>query len=301
MELRQMEYFVALAEEQQFTRAAELTMVSQSGLSAAIRGLEEDLQTQLFLRTTRKVELTDAGHALLPFARSLLTQAAAGRDAVIATKADLGGRLRVGSEQCLGVLDVPELLERFHRRYAQVEIEFEQAGSQTLLAELRAGELDVAFIAGPDSGSPTHQRFGTFEHVQLSSEPLVLLAPPDSHLATKTRIDWACLDGVAFIDFHPSWAARMLNDEAFEARGVRRRVKFTVNDVHTLLDMVRRGLGVALVPRPIASKPQAAELAALRLVDPAAPRWVVTAVAGAYDRSAPAASKLMEMLPGRDG
>ena len=293
-----MEYFVALAEEQQFTRAAELTTVSQSGLSAAIRSLEEDLQTPLFLRTTRRVELTEAGHALLPFARTLLAQAAAGRDAVIATKSELSGRLRVGSEQCLGVVDVPELLERFHRRYPQVEIEFEQAGSQTLLGQIRTGELDVAFIAGPDSR--THMRLGTVEHVELSSEPLVLLAPPDSHLATKSRIEWSCLDGLDFIDFHSSWAVRLLNDEAFEARGIHRRVRFTVNDVHTLLDMVQRGLGVAIVPRPIASKPEAATLATLRLTDLSAPRWVVTAVAGAYDRSAVAASKLMEMLPARE-
>ena len=82
MELRQLEYVVALAEEGQFTRAADLVRISQSGLSAAIRGLESELGCRLFERTTRKVELTQAGQALLPFARSILAQAAAARDAI---------------------------------------------------------------------------------------------------------------------------------------------------------------------------------------------------------------------------
>ncbi len=141
MDLRQMEYFVALAEEQQFTRAAEITRVSQSGLSASIRTLEDELQATLFTRSTRKVELTDAGRALLPHARSLLSQAVAGKDAVVATRAEVLGELRVGGEQCLGAIDVPELLERFHHRYPKVRVVFAQAGSYALLESMRMGEL----------------------------------------------------------------------------------------------------------------------------------------------------------------
>ena len=99
MDLRQMEYLVALADEQHFTRAAALCGVSQSGLSAAIRGLEAELGTVLFSRTTRRVEPTDAGLALLPYARELLTQASAGRDAVVRVTRELSGQLRVGAEQ----------------------------------------------------------------------------------------------------------------------------------------------------------------------------------------------------------
>lgn len=108
--------------------------VSQSGLSAAIRGLERELGTVLFTRTTRHVEPTDAGHALLPYARELLSRASAGRDAVVRVTRELSGQLRVGAEQCLGVVDVPALLERFQRRYPQVTIHFSQAGSYDLLA-----------------------------------------------------------------------------------------------------------------------------------------------------------------------
>ncbi|MHB1173443.1 MAG: LysR family transcriptional regulator [Lacisediminihabitans sp.] len=305
MDLRQMEYFVALAEEQQFTRAAELTMVSQSGLSASIRSLEDELQTRLFTRTTRKVQLTAAGAALLPHARSLLAQATAGRDAVKATLGTLGGQLRVGSEQCLGVLDVSELLERFHRCYPRVEIEFEQDGSQSLLSRLRSGDLDVAFIAGgsdPDSKAST--RLSGLEQIPIASEPLVLLCHPDNPLASQRRVSWSELEDQVFVDFKASWAVRLLNDQAFSVRGLTRRVGFTVNDVHTMLDLIQRGLAIALVPRPIASKPQAAGLHKSSLADVSTPDWVVTAVMGSAgrssERSAPLAAKLLELLPVRD-
>ena len=155
MDLRQMEYFVAVAEENQFTRAAEITRVSQSGLSAAIKSLEDELNTKLFTRTTRRVDLTPAGHALFPHARNLLAEANAGRDAVTATLGQLTGSLHVGAEQCLGAVNVPELLERFHSRHPEVEITFAQQGSADLLTQLRDGTLDLAFVAGtPDTMDP---------------------------------------------------------------------------------------------------------------------------------------------------
>nr|BFF21231.1 hypothetical protein GCM10025730_47520 [Promicromonospora thailandica] len=172
MELRQMEYLVALAEERQFTRAAELTGVSQSGLSAAIRNLEVELGTRLFTRTTRRVEPTEAGLALLPFARSMLSSATEARDAVVQVSRELAGTLRVGAEQCLGLVDVASLLERFHRRYPRVEIAFSQAGSHELLAEVRDGGLDVAFVATAD-------HVGVLPRTVLGQEPVVLLCPPD--------------------------------------------------------------------------------------------------------------------------
>ncbi|MGO1342083.1 MAG: LysR family transcriptional regulator, partial [Cellulosimicrobium funkei] len=181
MDLRQMEYLVALADERQFTRAAQLVGVSQSGLSAAVRGLEEELGASLFTRTTRRVEPTEAGLALLPYARSMLAQAAAARDAVVRATRALSGSLRVGSEQCLGVLDVTALLERFHRRYPQVEIHFAQAGSHDLLARVREGDLDVAFVA-------TTEHLGPLSQTVLGSEPLVLVCAPEHPLAGRGRV-----------------------------------------------------------------------------------------------------------------
>ncbi|HSK32735.1 MAG TPA: LysR family transcriptional regulator [Propionicimonas sp.] len=283
-----MEYMVALADEQHFTRAAALCGVSQSGLSAAIRGLETELGSELFSRTTRRVEPTDAGLALLPYARELLSQASAGRDAVVRVTRELSGQLRVGAEQCLGLVDVPSLLERFHRRYPQVTIHFTQAGSYDLLDMVRAGELDAAFVASSD-------HLGALDRVEIGRRPILLLCPPDHQLASKTKADWTDLDGLDYVDFHESWAVRSINDEVCRSHGVHRRVRCTVNDIHTLLDLVHRGLGAALVPQTIAAKPQAADLAVLQLPSDSA-EWVVSAVTAPRSAETAAAVHLIELL-----
>jgi DNA-binding transcriptional LysR family regulator len=291
MDLRQMEYLVALADARQFTRAAALSGVSQSGLSAAIRGLEEELGSSLFTRTTRRVEPTEAGPALLPHARAMLAQAAAARDAVVQATHAVSGSLHVGSEQCLGVVDVAALLERFHRRHPLVEIHFVQAGSHELLARVREGDLDVAFVATADG-------FGALSRTVLGSEPLVLVCAPEHPLAQRSRLEWADLVGQDFVDFDPTWGARPVNDATCAAHGAHRRVRFTVNDVHTLLDLVDRRLGIALVPRHVAAKPQAARLAVLELPETGSPSWVVSVVTGGRDHGASAAPQLLELLAG---
>lgn len=287
MDLRQMEYLVALADEQQFTRAAAVCHVSQSGLSAAIRGLEEELGTALFDRTTRRVVPTDAGLALLPHARTMLAQAAAARDAVVRATHELSGSLRVGAEQCLGMVDVNALLERVHLLYPLVELEFTQAGSHELAARVNEGTLDVAFVAG--GGQVTRLR----RH-ELGRRPIVLLVPPQHPLAGRDRVEWADLRDLDFVDFQESWAVRTINDEACGAHGVPRRVSAAVNDVHTLLDLVHRGLGIALVPQHVAAKPQASGLVTLQLPPDSTPEWVVSAITGAP--AAASAPLLLDLL-----
>lgn len=287
MDVRQMEYLVALADEQQFTRAAAVCGVSQSGLSAAIRSLEDELGTALFTRTTRRVDTTDAGLALLPFAREALAQMLAGRDAVVRATQSLSGRLRVGAEQCLGVIDVPPLLERFHRRYPLVDIHFTQAGSHDLVSQVRAGDLDIAFVA-------TTEHLATITSTELGRHPLVLLTPADHPLAARSTVSWSDLRDQEFIDFRESWGVRSLNDAAFAAGGVSRRVRCTVDDIHTLLDLIHRGLGIALVPAHVAAKPQADGLTRLALPASSTPEWIVSAVTSAHAEAS--ASHLLEIV-----
>lgn len=272
MDFRQMQYLVTLADEEQFTRAAAVCGVSQSGLSAAIRALEDELGTALFDRTTRRVEPTAAGIALLPHARALLAQAAAARDAVLRATRELPASLRVGAEQCLGVVDVVSLLDRVHRRYPLVDLEFTQAGSHELVNLVRDGRLDLAFIA-------TEDHLGAVTRIEFGRRPMVVLAAPDHPLARVKAPGWADLRHLDFVDFQQDWAIRSLNDQACAAHGVSRHVRCVVNDVHTLLDLVHRGLGAAIVPQHVAAKPQAAGLVALPM-PASAPDWVVSAIAG---------------------
>ncbi|GAA4616301.1 LysR substrate-binding domain-containing protein [Actinoallomurus liliacearum] len=248
MELRHLEYFLAVAEEAHFTRAAERLHLAQSGLSASIRALERELGAPLFIRSTRRVELTEAGRALLAEARRTLASVAAARNAVAAVQGLLRGTLCIGAEQCLGVVDLPAVLSRFRSSHPGVEIRLRQAGSAHLVEEVRAARLDLAFVATATDPPPG------VTLTSLTTEPMMVVCHPDHRLTACDAVDWSQLEGESFVDFHADWGSRQVTDRAFEAAGLRRRVALEVNDVHSLLDFVGADLGVALVPRRIAYK-----------------------------------------------
>jgi DNA-binding transcriptional LysR family regulator len=288
VELRHLEYFVAVAEERHFTRAAERMRVAQSGLSASIRALERELDADLFVRHTRRVELTDAGHALLTEAHRTLASAAAAKNAVAAVRGLLRGTLTVGSEQCLGVLDLPPLLSSFRRAHPGVEIRLKYAGSAQLIDQLRANRLDVGFVALPGA-APDGIRL-----LPLATEEMLLLCHPAHPLAEKTSVTVADLLDEDFIDFSADWGARRLNDQTFGVAA--RRVSVEVNDVHTLLDFVHQGLGVALVPAPVTRKPQAKGLCAVPLAAPGIAGWHVSVAVPATTPTGPATTELLRLF-----
>jgi len=288
VELRQLEYFVAVAEERHFTRAAQRMTVSQSGLSASVRALERELGASLFVRTTRSVELTGAGRALFAEATRTLAGARAAREAVAAVQGLLRGRLAVGVEQCVTV-DVGALLVRFRAQHTNVEVRLRQAGSASLAQDVVDGQLDVAFVTLPGP-SPDGMRL-----LPLTREPMVLLCDPAHRLAGEPGVRWAQLADETFVDFHPDWGSRRLADRAFAACRTPRHVALEVNDVHTLIDLVRHGLGIAVVPLPIARKEQAATLRAIPLRD-AEEHWEVSIALPDGDRPTPAARELLSYL-----
>jgi len=286
VELRHLEYFVAVAEEQHFTRAAERMRVAQSGLSASIRSLERELGAPLFVRSTRRVELTEAGRALLAEARRTLASADAARQAVAAVKGLLRGSLAVGAEQCLGVVDVARMLADFRDRHPNVEIMLRQGPTAELCADLRAGRLDMGFVA--TDGKPPEQ----LDLIPLAAEPMVVVCHPAHRFADDPAVDWDELEKEIFVDFHRGFGAREVNEEECAARRISRRVAVEVNDVHSLLDFVGAGLGVAVVPRPIAHK-RPTQVRAVPLTGPSAYTWRVWVALPAGRPASPPAAALL--------
>ncbi|MGX9876550.1 LysR substrate-binding domain-containing protein [Streptomyces cellulosae] len=289
MELRHLQHFVAVAEDQHFTRAAERLMVSQSGLSASIRALERELQTPLFVRTTRRVTLTEAGRALLAEAERILAQVRAAHEAVAAVQGVLRGTLAVGTEQCIAGVDVAKLLAAFRRRHPDVEIRLRQWGSAALAEEVAAGRLDLAFAYRVDA-DPDQLRV-----VPLTGEPVTVLCHPDHRLARAgAPVTPRDLAGEVFVDFHPAWGPRRATDAAFAVAGVRRMVALEVNDVHSLLDLVDENLGVAVVPSHFRHKRPS--LTALPLKDTGEAAYETVALVPSPRATSPAARALMELL-----
>jgi DNA-binding transcriptional LysR family regulator len=130
MELRQLDHFLAVAEEGHFTRAASRVHLTQSSLSSSIRALERELGSDLFVRSTRRVALTEAGRALLPAAQRAVAAAEDGRDAVAGVRGLVRGQLAIGSiqTQTVGPVNIPALLARYHRRHPGVTVRLQHAG-----------------------------------------------------------------------------------------------------------------------------------------------------------------------------
>ncbi|MET9125601.1 MULTISPECIES: LysR family transcriptional regulator [unclassified Streptomyces] len=290
MELRHLQHFVAVAEDQHFTRAAERLMVSQSGLSSSIRALERELQAPLFVRTTRRVTLTEAGRALLGEAERVLAQVRAAHDAVAAVQGLLRGTLSLGTEQCIAGVHVAKLLTAFRRRHPDVEIRLRQAGSGALAEEVAAGRLDLAF------GVKTQPDGDQLRSVPLTSEPMTVLCHPTHHLAASAVVTPEELGGEAFVDFHPDWGPRRITDAAFAAAGVRRTVTLEVSDVHSLLELVDEGLGIAVVPRHFGLKREAGGLTSLPLKGAGDAPYETVAMLPTPDATSPAARALMLLL-----
>lgn len=247
MDTRALEYFVAVAEELSFTRAAERMFVVQSTMSAGIRSLETDLGTALFERAGRRVALTAAGEALLPAAREIIDSV--DRLRASATGA-MRGRLRVGIFANLDVLDLADALGEFRARYPFVELQLvaSPTGSTGLAEDVRRGRLDLAFMGIPSTELPG---VGASE---LLGSRVVAVLPSGHPLATRRSVALAELADEAFVDTPSGFGNRIVVERALAAAGVARRVATEVASLSDIGAFVAAGFGVALAPHRLVAE-----------------------------------------------
>jgi DNA-binding transcriptional LysR family regulator len=288
VEFRQLEQFIAVAEESSFTRAAQRLGVVQSTLSASMRTLEGELGARLLERTTHQVRLTDAGRALLPEARTALGALDAARDAVAAVQGGVRGTVRVGIMNSLRLIDLAALLARYHRERPLVRIVPDAApgGSAELVAGVLDGTLDLAFAALPGSYP------SGLTVLPLASEPLLLACPDDHPLAGRERIALAELNGERFVDFPVGWGTRASVDRVFERAGLAREIVVEVADIPTAVELVRAGFGCAFLSHSLTA---GARPVVLRPVDPA-PVFEVSLITATGRRLSAAAAGLADLV-----
>lgn len=252
MELRNLEHFLAVAETGSFTRAAARVHVVQSALSVSVRSLETELGTRLFDRTTRRVDLTDAGRALVSEARNALAAVESARDAVAAVAGGTRGTVRIGIMHSMPGVDLTAFITAFRRErpQARIALSTHPDGSAGLAAAVADNELDIAFAAVGD------QRRKDLRLLTLAAEPIRLACPPGHHLAGRKAVRLAEIAGEPFIDVPPSWGSRMSIDRLFAEHDLRRHIIVEVGDVATVIQLVQAGLGVALVA-PSSAPPDA--------------------------------------------
>ena len=241
MELRQLEYFVAVAEAANFTRAAERVHISQSGVSAQVKQLEAELGAELFDRSARAARLTAAGAAALPHARAALAAAAQARQAVDDVSGLVRGRLTVGMVMGCTVTPLFDALAGFHRRHPGVEIALQEESSDVLIENVRSGGQDVALVGV--AGDPPA---GLSSEV-IVSEGLVAAVPADHPLAGRSAVDLATLCAYDIVCLPVGTGIRSVLDQACAAVGLRPEVALQATAPAAVADLATRGLGVAVL------------------------------------------------------
>jgi DNA-binding transcriptional LysR family regulator len=241
MELRHLRHFAALAEERNFTRAAERELIVQSGLSTSIRALEKDVGALLFVRGTRPVRLTAEGIALLPAARRALDAADAAHQAVQDAHGVLSGRLRVGALQTTGHrLPFTSWVAKFALAHPRVDISVQHLPAMQMVDLVADGRLDCALVSMITDRAPG------LEVIPLVAEPIGLVVAADHPLAGAASVTLEQLAGERFIDTPAQWAIRVVVENAFREAGVNRRIVCEVGEWVMLLELVAAGVGVSL-------------------------------------------------------
>jgi DNA-binding transcriptional LysR family regulator len=245
-ELRQLRYFVAVAEELHFTRAAKRLNIAQPPLSHQIRQLEAALRTQLLVRTSRKVELTLAGAVFLRGARRALVEAE--RAAAIARRAGRGelDTLRVGFTDSAALSILPGAIRRFRREFPEVHLELQEDSSMAQVESIRRDLVDLAIVRGP-----------TVEHTLrlhvLLEEPFWVALSQGHHLARRTRIKPKLLAEVPMIAF-PRHLAPIYHDTIMlicHKAGFVPDIAYEAAGYHTMISLVAAELGVSIVPESV--------------------------------------------------
>ncbi|MGH3152075.1 MAG: LysR family transcriptional regulator [Streptosporangiaceae bacterium] len=252
MELRQLEYFVAVAEERNFTRAAAKLHVTQPGVSAQIRQLERELGQELLDRSGRAVRLTEAGTAVLPFALAALGAVNGARLAIDEISGLMRGHVAVGMVVQCASLDIPDLLAGFHRRHPGIEITLAEDSSDHLTDAVRDGTYDLAFIGLGPVTPPGRQPLAGLDLQVVADEPIVAAVAPDSDLAGLGSVTLAQIADRAVISLPAGTGLRACVDAAYESAGRQARVGFEASDQRMLARLAARGLGLAYLPASVA-------------------------------------------------
>ncbi|NYJ73612.1 LysR family transcriptional regulator [Allobranchiibius huperziae] len=291
MELRQLRYFVAVAEERHFGRAAVRLHMAQPPLSQAIRRLEEELGVELLHRTTRRVELSDAGTVYLGRARAILAGVDDAGHLARRVAAGAVGHLTIG---CVGSATY-SLLPALARRLA-VElpgVDFSFRGEMLVPDQVRAllaGEVDVALLRPPVADT-------SLAVTTLRRDRLVVAVPSDSPLAQRAQIRVGDLQDAGLI-VHSAGRRSVMYDvvlRLFRDAGLEPRIRHEVGETSTLITLVAAGLGVAVVPEPVTALALDG-VVYRRLVRPA--ETVELALAHRAERNEPHLVRTVELIRG---
>lgn len=241
MEIHQLRYFVAVADEGSFSRAAAKVRVAQPSLSQQIQKLESEFGQPLFDRLPRSVVLTEAGTCLIDYARNILSVIGEARRCIDGLNGAVAGRLTVGAIPTIAPYVLPRLIERFQKSYPDVKLEIVEDVTDGIARRMEAGELDLALLS-------TCRQSPTLRREPLTKEPLLALVSKKSLLAKKSELSWDDLKSQRFLALHEMHClSQQVNDYLATSR-LRPELALTGSQLGTIANLVAAGVGISIVP-----------------------------------------------------
>ena len=241
MDLRSLEYFVAVAEELSFTRAAQRCYVTQPTISGQVQALEREIGEALFDRSSRGIGLTDGGRTLLPYARRCLAAVEDAKAEFSARAGLLRGALHIGTGGGIEHTTVPTLLGRMRQRHPGIEVHVTEATSAPLLDMVLQGRLNAAVIARPAEPLPAVITAST-----MFTDRLVAVFDPAAIKLPDDPVPLRTLAGESIISYPRTSALRSRLDDEAAGSAVAIEVNYVANDVRLQLAFAREGVGVAI-------------------------------------------------------
>ncbi|HBF31598.1 MAG TPA: LysR family transcriptional regulator [Rhizobium sp.] len=265
--LRQIKSFKAVIELGNFSRAAERLHTSQAGISHAIRDLEALLGTRLFDRTTRRVELTEAGQIFAAGALLGLAEIERAVEAVHDLSQLRMGLVRVAAPPLLGATVLPRLIQEVAKLYPDLKLKIEDVATDLILPRVRSGlcEIGVGTFNEDEEG---------LDRQNVLSDRLMVFIPPDHPFKALEEVEWTALHDQRIITLTRESNIRLLTEIGFETCGLPMRPNLEVHQIHTALSLVENGAGVAVLPTYAFAALNGRRIVARPLANPAITRQV---------------------------
>jgi DNA-binding transcriptional LysR family regulator len=265
MRTEQLEAFVEVARRGSVSRAAEALYATQPTLTARLKGLEQDLDAKLFIRSQRGMRLSDAGRAFLPFAERTLDTVVSGRRLLGELARGEGGQLALGAAPAVSTYVLPRILTRFRRTHPKVTLAVRTGHSEEVLELVLREQVQI--------GLGRALRHPEVEAIPLYEDELVLVVDPRHPFAEQAEIGPDQLTEVQLILFDRTSSYHRLTSEFFEGVGAVPRGIMELDNIDAAKKMVEQGLGVALLPHTaVAAELEGGSLRALTLADAPAPK-----------------------------
>jgi LysR family hydrogen peroxide-inducible transcriptional activator len=242
MEIHQLRYFVAVAEEGSFSRAAARVRVAQPSLSQQIRKLETEVGQPLFDRLPRSVVLTEAGRCLIDYARQILASIGDARRCIDEFKGEIAGNVAVGAIPTIAPYVLPELVVTFQQHYPDVTLHIVEDVTAGIVRRIEAGELDVALAS-------TCQKSPSLRIEPIGVEPLLALVPEAHSLAKQSVITFDDLKSQRFLLLHEMHCLSQQVHHQLESRRLHPEIALAGSQLSTIANMVAAGIGVSIVPQ----------------------------------------------------